>query len=66
VEPAVERIAIQATQESQLNSYGWVDQQTGIAHIPIDEAMKLIVENGVPTLAPTPTPEETPTVTGTP
>ncbi|MGA9528685.1 MAG: hypothetical protein WBS24_11260 [Terriglobales bacterium] len=37
-------------QEDQLNSYGWVDQQTGVAHIPIERAMDLIVERGLPVL----------------
>jgi hypothetical protein len=66
VNPAADRQAIQATQQAQLNSYGWVDQSSGVAHIPIDEAMKIIVAQGLPTLAPTPTPVETPTSTGTP
>jgi len=35
-------------QEDQLNSYGWVDQNAGVAHIPIDRAMDLIVEHGLP------------------
>jgi hypothetical protein len=35
-------------QEDQLNSYGWVNQQAGVAHIPIDRAMDLIVERGLP------------------
>jgi len=35
-------------QEDQLNSYGWVDEQAGVAHIPIDRAMDLIVERGLP------------------
>jgi hypothetical protein len=37
-------------QEDQLNSYGWVDQQAGVAHIPITRAMDLIVERGLPVL----------------
>ena len=39
-------------QEDQLNSYGWVDQKAGVAHIPIELAMKLIVERGLPTVPP--------------
>jgi len=35
-------------QEDQLNSYGWVDEQAGVAHIPIEHAMDLIVERGLP------------------
>lgn len=30
-------------QEDQLNSYGWVDEKAGVAHIPITEAMRLTV-----------------------
>jgi hypothetical protein len=56
--------AVRATQESQLNTYGWVDKGGEIIHIPIDRAMQLIVEHGVPTLAITPTP--IPTATSTP
>ncbi|NTW01915.1 MAG: hypothetical protein HGA19_11600 [Oscillochloris sp.] len=31
----------------QLESYGWVDQQAGTAHIPIERAMELILQRGV-------------------
>jgi hypothetical protein len=31
-----------------LNGYGWVDRDAGVVHIPIDEAMRLMVERGVP------------------
>jgi hypothetical protein len=36
-------------EEQRLNSYGWVDQKAGVAHIPIDRAMQLIAERGLPT-----------------
>ncbi|MGO8985886.1 MAG: hypothetical protein ACLPHI_05885 [Terriglobales bacterium] len=39
-------------QEEQLNSYGWVDQKDGVAHIPIERAMDLIVQHGLPVRAP--------------
>jgi hypothetical protein len=35
-------------QENQLNSYGWVDKDAGVAHIPIERAMELIVQRGLP------------------
>jgi len=35
-----------------LNSYGWVDQKAEIARIPIDKAMDLVVERGLPWKAP--------------
>ncbi len=35
-----------------LNSYGWVDQKAGVARIPIDKAMDLVAERGLPWKAP--------------
>ena len=31
-----------------LDGYGWVDQQGGVARVPIEQAKKLIVERGLP------------------
>ena len=36
-------------EEERLSSYGWVDQNAGIAHIPITRAMELIAQRGLPT-----------------
>lgn len=33
-----------------LDSYGWVDRQNGIVRIPIDRAMDLLVQRGLPPL----------------
>ncbi len=33
---------------AQLNGYGWVDETAGIARIPIDRAMDLVAETGLP------------------
>ncbi len=30
-------------QMERLRSYGWVDREAGVAHIPIDEAMKMFI-----------------------
>jgi hypothetical protein len=35
-------------QDATLKSYGWVDQKAGLVHIPIDEAMKTLVQQGLP------------------
>ncbi len=32
--------AIEAQQREHLTTYGWVDRQSGVVRIPIDEAMK--------------------------
>jgi hypothetical protein len=35
-------------EERTLNSYGWVDEKAGVAHIPIERAMQLIAGRGLP------------------
>lgn len=37
------------SQQNLLNSYGWIDRQNGIVRLPIDRAMELILERGLPT-----------------
>src|SRR5207302_11164026 len=37
-------------QDETLASYGWVDQSGGVARIPIDRAMQLIAQRGLPTI----------------
>ena len=44
------------SQQNLLNSYGWIDRQNGIVRLPIDRAMELLLERGLPT-RPTSTPE---------
>jgi hypothetical protein len=36
-------------EEQKLNSYGWVDEKAGVVRIPIERAMQLIAEHGLPT-----------------
>lgn len=36
-------------EEQRLNSYGWVDKNAGVVHIPIDRAMQMIAQQGLPT-----------------
>lgn len=39
---------LRARQESVLTGYGWVNKEAGVARIPIDEAMRMVVERGLP------------------
>ena len=39
-------------EEQTLNSYGWVDQDAGVVRIPIDRAMELLAQRGLPTRPP--------------
>ena len=48
VNPTAELQQMQETQKQALESYGWIDREKGIVRIPIDEAMRLLVERGLP------------------
>jgi hypothetical protein len=40
---------IRLKEEQTLNSYGWVDEKAGTVRIPIERAMDLLVQRGLPT-----------------
>ncbi len=42
-------------QVKELNSYGWIDQRLHVVRIPIDRAMDLVLQNGLPVRASGPT-----------
>jgi hypothetical protein len=43
-----------AAQGETLNSYAWVDQNAGVVRIPIDRAMDILVQKGLPVRGATP------------
>ena len=47
---------LRATEDASLTTYGWVDRDTGVVRIPIERAMDLLAERGLPTGPETPTP----------
>ena len=60
---------IQESERTILNGYGWVDQQKGIVRIPIDEAMKRVLANGLPAAekaSPTPSASPSPATASPP
>lgn len=48
VNPPADWQALQATEQALLDGYGWTDQAAGRARIPIDRAMQLVIERGLP------------------
>ena len=46
--PEANRQDYQVQEDTRLGSYGWVDQANGVAHIPITQAMQLVIEQGLP------------------
>jgi hypothetical protein len=40
--------ALRRDEDRILTTYGWADQNNGVARIPIDEAMKRVLQQGLP------------------
>jgi hypothetical protein len=53
--PVEDLAAIRDEEERRLKSYGWVDERQGVVHIPIEAAMRLIAQRGLPAAGPAPT-----------
>ena len=65
VAPAQELQQMRAAEEALLHSYGWVDQAAGIVRLPIDRAMTLLAERGLPAWPESPA-GQSPAERGTP
>lgn len=39
-------------EQKELDQYGWVDRSQGIVHIPVDRAMQLVLQKGLPVRSP--------------
>lgn len=63
-QPREELKNMRAEEERYLHSYGWVDASRGSVHIPIDRAMQLLLQQGLPARqqAPAGQPEGMPSV----
>ena len=46
--PQQELQDLRAKQGALLEGFGWVNKEAGIARIPIEDAMKMVVERGLP------------------
>jgi hypothetical protein len=58
-DPAADLNKYREAVEQQLNSAGWIDQKAGIAHIPIEQAIDLVAQRGLPVRPPQPQGQET-------
>ena len=52
--PLVLRTMLNAQEDARLSTYGWVDRATGVVHVPIDRAIDLLAEHGIPATASAP------------
>ncbi len=48
VAPRMEMTRMREREAGILKSYGWVDRKAGVARIPIDRAMSILAERGLP------------------
>jgi hypothetical protein len=58
--PVQDLAAVQAEDQRLLSSYGWVDEQKGIVHVPIDVAMRKVAERGLAAAGAAPSPSPSP------
>ena len=47
--PLQEMKRLRDEENKKLSSYGWVDEKAGVVRIPIEEAKKRLLQNGIPT-----------------
>ncbi len=49
--PPLDLSRYRAIEEAQLHSYGWIDRGNGVVRIPIERALEIVVQNGLPARA---------------
>ena len=51
VNPSAVMTAFRAQEEQGMTNYAWIDRSNGVVRIPIDRAMELLLERGLPVRA---------------
>ncbi len=52
VDPPKQKSELAQSEAALLGSYGWIDQQVQVVHIPIERAIDLVSEGKMPLIAP--------------
>jgi hypothetical protein len=47
-DPLQDLRALHAQEDAVMNSYGWVDRKAGVVRIPVQRAMELLAQRGLP------------------
>jgi hypothetical protein len=70
VHPGAGLARLRRAEETDLNTYGWVDRNSGIVRVPIDRGMQLLLQRGLPNVGAGQTPlslqQARPSQTGSP
>ena len=48
VEPALDLLQMRRQDAEVLTTYGWTDRERGLVRVPIERAMELLLEKGLP------------------
>jgi hypothetical protein len=51
-DPVADLNKFRAAVDERLNTYGWVEQKGGVLHIPIERAIDVVAQQGLPTRPP--------------
>jgi hypothetical protein len=46
--PSADLAEFRAREEERLSTYGWIDRQAGVVRLPIERAMELVLNEGLP------------------
>lgn len=52
LEPSLGLAELRRTEEATLGGYAWIDEKAGAVRIPIERAMELVIERGLPVRKP--------------
>ncbi len=55
-DPAGDLQALRQVEDRILTTYGWIDRSAGTVHIPIERAMQMVLAEGLPVRAASPSP----------
>lgn len=53
LDSTVDLQAFRQTEDAELTTYGWIDRTSGVVRIPVDRAMDLVLQRGLPTRSQT-------------
>lgn len=56
--PAVDMQRFREQEERKVSTYGWVDERRGIVRVPVERAMEMVAEKGLPQWQPMPSAQE--------
>lgn len=56
--PAVDMQRFREQEHRKVSTYGWVDERRGIVRVPVDRAMEMVAQRGLPQWSPSPQSKE--------